>query len=159
MKRSHQLEPLSHDHFDGLLVARRLEKGLARDAAASELAGYADSFWQNHLARHFELEEEVLMPVLAAHHLHNLIDRLRTEHRQIRVQFETLVADSGDNAAEKETVRELVEMMKAHIRFEERELFPAIENSASVAELSEVGRSLTGREEEADLDWDLVFWE
>jgi hypothetical protein len=32
MKRSKQLEPLSHDHFEGLVIAGRVAKGIELEA-------------------------------------------------------------------------------------------------------------------------------
>jgi hypothetical protein len=49
-------------------------------------------------------------------------------------------------------------MMKAHIRFEEREVFPALEAQVPEAVLREVGAQLQEDHAEADLGWTPAFW-
>ncbi len=156
MKRSEHLQPLSHDHYEGLTVAARIRKGLQNESPPSEIAAYVANFWDDHLSTHFELEEELLLPLMSEMEAGDLADRMLDEHRKIEglvISAREAVNDVGS------ALEELSEMMKAHIRFEERTLFPAIEEQAAPEALHEAGRRLEDAHRSADLSWNPVFWE
>ncbi|MCW5943434.1 MAG: hemerythrin domain-containing protein [Fimbriimonadaceae bacterium] len=123
MKRHPALQPFSRDHNVGLVFARRIERG---DAVAEEFA----KLWAEELDAHFRDEEALLGPLVGD----DTRNRLVAEHRAIRELAESVAtADLG----------RLGRLLDAHIRWEERELFPAIEASASEAELAALGRRTT----------------
>lgn len=155
MKRSEHLEPLSHDHYEGLLVAGRLKKGLSKEASPEVMAAYVAHFWSSHLAKHFQEEETLLPPLLAEIGATNLTERMVEEHRAI----ELLVQRAGEAAGRVLTLAEFARMLKAHIRFEERTLFPSLEEQVDEETLREVGKKLHASHREADLDWGPAFWE
>lgn len=137
MKRSPQLSRLSHDHYEGLRVAARLKKGIAGSEDAGELGALAAQFWDAHLAAHFHLEEVALLPVLEEIAASDLARRLQSEHRQIEAQAGTLRTAPTDEA-----VRAFADALGAHIRFEERELFPYVEQHVVPATLDRVAQML-----------------
>lgn len=121
MKRDDSLRPLSREHLGALTVAKKL-----RDADNSTgLAETFLNFWQEDGQRHFRVEEEVLLPIWA---MHASVDRpgvmrMLEDHLTIRrwaLEIETRGL-SVDEACD------LGELLNAHVRFEERELFPQIE--------------------------------
>ena len=121
MKRSAALTPLSHDHHQALAVALRLRQAtLAEDAVAD-----FEQFWRGHGQAHFQIEEEVLLPIWAR--LGNAdsghVARIANEHLEIRV----LALEIESKPALLSTLRRLGERLQAHVRYEERELFPLIE--------------------------------
>jgi len=120
MKRHPALEPFSRDHNDGLILARALEEG--REGADSD----ARIAWDLELQDHFAEEERLLGPLCSA----ELSARLRAEHQDIERRIQALPADP----------KELGVLLDAHIRWEERELFPTIEAGASEAQLTELQR-------------------
>ncbi|HUF09320.1 MAG TPA: hypothetical protein VMO47_08380 [Rhodothermales bacterium] len=63
MKRSPELEPLSHDHFEGLITASRLQIGVRKGASPKVMTAYVDHFWHAALERHFRQEETLLLPL------------------------------------------------------------------------------------------------
>ncbi|HMB93688.1 MAG TPA: hemerythrin domain-containing protein [Rhodothermales bacterium] len=153
MKRSKHLEPLSHDHYEGLVVAGRLQKGLSKQASPDVMAAYVAHFWKTHLAHHFQQEETFLLPLLEESSA-TMAERMVEEHGRIR----ELVA-RVEKEASAQRLTELSRMMKAHIRFEEREVFPALEAQMPEDVLQEVGAQLQeGHAEEADLSWEPTFW-
>ena len=156
MKRSEHLEPLSHDHYEGLLIAGRIRKGLSRQASPEVMAAYVAHFWESHLARHFHQEEALLLPLLSGMGEATLAERLVDEHRLIR-ELVTQAREAADGTAQK--LAELSDRMKAHIRFEERELFPALEAQIPEATLRKIGAQLQATRIDADLSWDPAFWE
>ena len=155
MKRSKQLEPLSHDHFEGLTAASRLQIGVRKGAFPKVMAAYVDHFWHAALERHFHLEETLLLPLLTTPALSSLAERLIEEHREIK----DLVEQLNEAREPIGLLEELSRVLKAHIRFEERELFPALEAEASRDSLQEVGRMLNDAHVDVHLDWTPAFWE
>lgn len=122
MKRSEALTPLSHDHHQALVVAQRLRRATSSsDQAAEDFR----RFWRDHGAAHFRIEEEVLLPMWRTlgtpdpEH----VARVAQEHLEIRA-LAMAVAEEG---AKLEQIQQLGELMHAHVRYEERELFPLIE--------------------------------
>ena len=118
MKRHPALEPFSRDHNDGLILARHL---VGRSPDAVEEFKKA---WSDELRDHFD-EEERLLGGLAG----DLAGQLRDEHAEIARLAEGLPG-SGER---------LGAALEAHIRWEERVLFPAIEavlDSAAAEALS-----------------------
>lgn len=136
MKRSAALEPLSHDHHEGLAFAARLRRAQRTGADPAPLAAEVAAFWREHLVPHFEQEEAVVLPVLE-HGAAPLAAQMVREHRQIRQLVEAVGAGpaswDGPLAA-------VADALAAHIRFEEREAFPAAERLTS--DLDRLGRRL-----------------
>lgn len=154
MKRSEHLEPLSHDHYEGLLVAGRIKKGLANEAPLRVMADYVAAFWRSHLFRHFDQEEEHLLPLIKETPRADLGKLMVAEHREIRA-----VVDAVDEAPSASALERLARLMKEHIRFEERELFPMLEADADPAALESAGARLHAGHVEADLGWNPAFWD
>jgi len=121
MKRSSALIPLSHDHHHALVAARRLRlSGDGADAAAE--AAEFSRFFADESVRHFREEEERLFPLVAdSEEARPLIVRALLEHQQLHALAGRVA--TGDTAP----MRDLAELLEAHVRFEERELFPLIE--------------------------------
>jgi hemerythrin-like domain-containing protein len=135
MKRDLRLQGLSSEHHQALVLARRLLEGLQRGEGwsaerGSELAARVKS----ELEPHFAVEEDLLLPALRAIGEHSLCERLERDHAALR--RDAAAARMGDDAATRRFAERLVE----HVRFEERELFPACEARLPSAVLDEVGR-------------------
>lgn len=121
MKRAVALRPLSRDHLEALIAAKRLREAPDAEQGARTFL----EFWQPEGRRHFRVEEEVLLPGWA---LRAPVDkagvaRMLDEHLAIR--REALRIEAGE--ASLEELRELGVLLEAHVRFEERQLFPLIE--------------------------------
>jgi hemerythrin-like domain-containing protein len=123
MKRAEALRPLSREHLKALLAAKSLrEAGDLEDATRSFL-----EFWRGEGRHHFRVEEEVLLPTWA---MHAPIDRPRVarmleEHLAIRRA--ALRLEAGEVPLEE--LPEIGTLLHDHVRFEERELFPIIEEA------------------------------
>jgi len=139
MKRTRFLEPLSHDHHHGLQATAHLRRELARHTPHEYLASYVADLWNDHLAQHFHDEEHLLLPLMATTPMRELGQRMVDEHRSIRELVDRIVADSPSR---EESLAQLPDVLSAHIRFEERELFPALESGVPEATLREVGDRL-----------------
>lgn len=137
MRRSEALTPLSRDHHQALETALRLRRatGETLDAALARLS----SFWDGVGRRHFEIEEELLLPALSDERWLAMAERVRAEHEDIRGRAAALEREPGVDAA-----RELGARLNAHVRFEERELFAIVEATLSPAELARLGEEVGG---------------
>ena len=120
------------------------------------ISAYVAHFWESHLAGHFRQEEELLLPLLLEMENKTLADRMVEEHRLIQ-DLVTLTKSSATERPEK--LLEMSVLLKAHIRFEERELFPVLEEQVPEEVLGKIGEQLQYAHSTADLSWDPAFWE
>ncbi len=123
MKRAPVLLPLSREHHTALSLARRCER--AAQSGDTALIATACEEALNALAgplkSHFETEENALLPLLQDVGTQPLVARTLADHRQLHELRAGLLRMDA-------TVLEaFAKTMIAHVRFEERELFPAIE--------------------------------
>lgn len=141
MKRSAALTPLSHDHHQALFVAQRLRRADGFEGPAAEFRG----FWGQHGSRHFQIEEEVLLPfwqLLGSADLAQ-VARVAEEHLAIR----TLALELEQGEAGLEDLHRLGERLHAHVRYEERELFPLIEKDLGPEALERVAEAIAAAED------------
>jgi hemerythrin-like domain-containing protein len=126
MKRHPALQPLSRDHHVALVAAQRLRRAGAGEETAARDAFLA--FWREHGAKHFRVEEDVLLPAFAVHTDpdHECVVRMLMDHVRIRAMAGRL-EEGGDPPVE--ALHELGTMLERHVRLEEREVFPLIENA------------------------------
>jgi iron-sulfur cluster repair protein YtfE (RIC family) len=124
MKRDPRLHGLTSDHHQGLVLARRIVQG-RMDAAEVRQRFDAE------LEPHFAAEEELLLPALEAS-APELVARTRSDHEGMRAHL--AAAERGDAAS----LAAFGALLDAHIRFEERELFPAAEAQADAEALDRI---------------------
>ena len=139
MKRSEALASLSRDHHQALVVAQRLRR--ANDASAVAARERFLEFWESEGRRHFQLEEELLLPAYAAYgdpH-HPLVLRVLGEHVSIRARANRVRAAAS---APLEDLHDLGAALAEHVRLEERELFPMIEAAMPGAGLLALAHAL-----------------
>jgi hypothetical protein len=135
MKRDPALASLSRDHHQALVTAQRLRRagpGTAGEGRAAFL-----EFWEQHGRTHFRAEEEILLPAFAGHgdpH-HPLVARALCDHVAIRHRADALAGRPSPPLA---ALHELGSRLGDHVRLEERELFPLIEQALPAAELEAV---------------------
>lgn len=139
MKRSEALAILSRDHHHALVVAQRLRRAGEQDAHAAR-AGFLE-YWEAEGRRHFQQEEESLLPAYAVHGdaRHPLVLRVLGDHVVIRAMAAQLAAATEPAIA---ALHELGEALAAHVRLEERELFTVIEAAMPAERLLELAREL-----------------
>lgn len=151
MKRTPELRTLSEDHHHGLVQARRLRKAAEGDQTTSAESTARDflDFWQKDTALHFRKEEEVLLPVMARYggdlSREPLVEMIE-DHARIRGLVMQLSDEAMGGHVRLETLHEIAERLEAHIRLEERVVFPLIEESLSEAALTELAARLEVRE-------------
>ncbi len=143
MKRSEALQPLSHQHHQGLFAALQLKR--AGPETATEARSAFLDFYHREGARHFSAEEELLLPAYARHTEFDRpeIVRVLTEHVDLRRRGQDIEATANPDPS---ALRDLGERLERHIRFEERELFPMIEAALPEEELRQLGAALARAE-------------
>lgn len=139
MKRSEALAILSRDHHQALVVAQRLKRADA-DSAVTARARLL-TFWEQEGRRHFQLEEELLLPAYAGYGgaYDPLVLRVLGDHVAIRARVAHLAARPDATLDE---LHASGEQLAAHVRLEERELFGAIEQAMPPDELLGLARRL-----------------
>jgi hemerythrin-like domain-containing protein len=146
MRRHPSLRPFSDDHHQGLVNARRLRRAASRDAGnpADTARDFLD-YWQRDTSLHFLKEEEVLLPVLARYGGdlgERPILQMLSQHARIRGLAMQLSDELKQDKIRDDTLQTLGEQLEAHIRLEERQVFPLIEETLPERALQEVASRL-----------------
>jgi tellurite methyltransferase len=129
VKRDQALTALSRDHHHALVMAQSLK----RDAPArlrqtwplddASMVAEVQRRFERELEPHFVVEEEVLLVRSADSELEALAQRVRDDHAALRSMAAALCPGDGlDDALHRWAMR-----LEAHVRFEEREWFVALE--------------------------------
>ena len=150
IKRSKELAPLSREHHDGLLYVWKIREGLKNNTPVSKLKEYTFWYWKQHIKPHFFQEEKILLPHMPANN--ELANRLKKEHEDIRELILNL-----DQEPDKSTFIELCNLVNDHIRFEERQLFPFLEQTLPPGELNDIFLKLEQHPLSCE-EWKDEFW-
>ena len=156
MKRDKNLETLSWEHHDGLVLAFRLEKGIKNNVDTSLISDYLLHIWDHSLRHHFWQEEQFLQPTLRKLTKgRELLNQMVEEHDQ----FKNLIAKIRSNGKDmKSSIEQFYEDLNQHIRFEERKLFPMVEELASTEALEKMGIFLHEHHKPGKKEWQPEFW-
>ena len=151
MKRAPELRDLSDHHHQGLVQARRLRRVATGEETNTpeETAETFLKFWQEETTAHFREEEEVLLPVLARYGGdtgRGPMTEMLAQHAQIRGLIMELSDEVSQGAVKPETLEAIGELLETHIRLEEREVFPIIEEVLPEEGLTEVASRLNATE-------------
>jgi hemerythrin-like domain-containing protein len=124
MKRSPILQPLSREHHTALTLAKASERAArSGDEALVRLACQrVIRLFTNELEPHFQFEEASLLPLLHSTETQPLVERTLADHRQLRGLLDALRQNDAG------ALDSFGKCLSAHVRFEERELFPVLEN-------------------------------
>lgn len=155
IKRSPELTPLSRDHHTGLLLCWKIRTGIKNQTEPQRIIAYVRYAFDTHLDKHFEEEEQYVFSLL------DDSDSMKAEalqqHRDISAALLTLEA-----ATENETtlLGTFANLLDAHIRFEERELFTYIELQTPADKLSDAGNRIQELHNHTEQEsWEDRFWE
>lgn len=148
MERDDRLLRLSREHTQALLLALRIERELptASDQQVARL--YADliGFWSAGLLPHFRAESECLLARLLRHRSDDdpQLRRLQTDHLRLEALVATMRDEDGVEPR-REALAAFGTRLREHVRWEERQLFEAVEQALSEAELDALGADLAER--------------
>ena len=124
MKRSATLQPLSREHHTALSLAKTCERAAQSgdDDQVNKACQRAIQAFSAELEPHFQFEEQSLLPLLHGVETRQLEQRTLADHQQLRELLDGL--RQGNTGA----LDRFGKCLSAHVRFEERELFPALES-------------------------------
>jgi iron-sulfur cluster repair protein YtfE (RIC family) len=140
VKRHESLRPLSRDHHHGLAEARALRWAVSgRAGTPREARKHLLSAWERWLSSHFEDEERWLVPLIP-----DPADarRLEAEHRDVRGLIEALDRAGEESEPHRDLLERIATRLHDHIRWEERQLFPSVEATASESALATLAEHL-----------------
>lgn len=121
MKRHPQLQDLSREHHGALKLARAARLA-AESHDASQVAALAQrttKLFADELESHFHVEEQGILRQMTAAGELALVQRTLDEHAEMR-RLAALLA-----VPDAATLLRFADLLAAHVRFEERELFEA----------------------------------
>ena len=125
MKRHPDLLQLSREHYGALKLARDARRtaasGDAREVAA--LAQRVVQVFPVELDPHFCVEEQGILLLLAQAGQHALVARTLADHAELRRLARALATPDADS------LLHFADLLGAHVRFEEREVFEAAQAS------------------------------
>ena len=121
MKRDPRLQGLSSDHHQSLVLARRVARRATAGTLDAELAEHVARTFRNDLEPHFVVEEDVLLRALEEIGEDDLVRRTLEDHGFLRATAKEAERGALDGLAA------FADRLTAHVRFEERALFPACE--------------------------------
>ena len=135
MKRNVNLIELSRDHHFGLLLGWKIRQGIRNNADPKVIAQYVSYFSENSLLPHFQEEEQDVLAPLSPDDPHK--QRVLTDHQKIRELVHRISSEPAEDL-----LMELANLVDDHIRYEERELFPYLEQTLRTEELEAIGAAL-----------------
>ena len=118
------LQPLSREHHTALTLAKACERAAqSRDEnLVAKTCQRVILAFSDELEPHFQVEEQSLLPLLRSAETQSLVQRTMADHQQLRALLDDLRRNDS------EALGGFGKGLSAHVRFEERELFPVIEN-------------------------------
>ena len=115
MKRHHSLIPFSQEHHHTLSLCARILRAPEENYRQEINRHFVD------LQRHFADEEKMFAPLREKLNCENLYQQFINEHRQIIALYQQADFENADWNIQ------LATLLRRHVRFEEREFFPALE--------------------------------
>jgi hemerythrin-like domain-containing protein len=144
MLRDPALIPLSQQHHNGLALCVLTERALRQDrspATVRQLARRAIDRYEIELTNHFQIEEQLLFPLIEQELGETpIIRELVADHRALEgmiVQMRT--------APSAELLERFCDLLRRHIRREEEELFQDIQQRLPKDVLAAAGREIDTR--------------
>lgn len=148
LKRNINIVPLSKDHHFTLLFCWKIRQGIKLGVDVARIRDYVVYFRDQHMQQHFREEEDFLFSLVDD----EKVAKAREDHSKI-FQLAGVVESLPTN----DNLKELADAVDDHVRYEERILFPHLEQVLTPAQLETVGKSLTEHQEVPD-DFQDGFW-
>lgn len=152
IKRHEALVHYSKEHHFGLLLGWKVRQGVDKNIDAERMKNYVAAACSAEIIPHFDNEERELFVLLVQDDPLRL--KAETEHAAIRQKL----SDVTQNATH-ENLKEFTDMLDAHIRFEERQLFPHIEQQQSFEAYASAMKAHNATpHNDFDAGWNDHFW-
>ena len=149
IKRNPHIVKLSQDHHASLLFCFKIRQGLRRGVAVERIRPYVAYFSGHHFREHFQEEENILFaPALED----SLVRRAMEEHKIVLGLVDEILKTGGTT----DQYSRLAQLVDDHVRFEERVLFPHLEQVYTQSQLEDIGKQLP--DEALGDDYADEFW-
>jgi hypothetical protein len=145
-RRNDALIPLTHDHHHALAQARRLRDVSQLDDVTEQrnLANDFVNFYFGRAIRHFHEEEELFFaPLIDEPRAQEFVVRAVSDHLRLHALVRAVKRQLSDGAADSDTLGQISELLTDHVRFEEQQLFPLVEELVSEDDLRDL--AISGR--------------
>jgi len=152
IKRSEYLKPLSREHHYSLLFGWKLRQGISHGASVERMTQYVRYFEKHMLVPHFKEEETCLFIYSDSPFVKQALD----EHRHILSVIARLKA--APSMTTYPDLASLATLVDHHVRFEERQLFPYLEENLTQSQLEAVATAIKDGPSVGD-DFEDHFWE
>jgi hemerythrin-like domain-containing protein len=150
LKRNENLLKLSRDHHAGLLFCWKIRQGVKYHIETNRMIDYVKYFWDHHFATHFKEEEEFLFAPFNDKEVQKALD----DHQKIKTFVEKVGVSGMEH--EDDILLELADTIDDHIRYEERVLFPHLEERLSDQQLELIGEQIV--DEPLTDNYEDEFW-
>ncbi|MEO7314214.1 MAG: hemerythrin domain-containing protein [Ginsengibacter sp.] len=137
IKRNENIAKLSRDHHASLLFCFKIRQGIKKDVSTERMVRYVQYFEKQHFIPHFTEEEEILFAPLNDAKAQKAID----DHVHI-LRLAKEISFSGKENQQKE-LGKLADLVDDHVRYEERVLFPHLEEKLTDEQLEEIGKQIS----------------
>lgn len=149
MKRNENLILLSRDHHFGLLCSWKIRQGIKKNVSYERIKNYINYYWEENLSRHLKVEDIVLPET----ENNSLQIQMEKEHIEIRKLIKTM-----NQTQDFRILKDFADALQNHIRFEERVLFPHLEEYLSDEKMDEIGSQLNQIHQKEEDDYPDEFW-
>lgn len=149
IRRNEHIAKLSRDHHASLMFCWKIRQGIKLNAESERMTKYVAYFLDHHFLPHFKEEEEILFVPVQDNKVQKAID----DHVVIRKMAGDIIADPVEK---QKSLTMLADLVDDHVRYEERILFPFLENELSEEQLENIGSQLAG--EPAKDTFEDEFW-
>ena len=150
LKRNENLAKLSRDHHSGLLFCWKIRQGVKYHIEPDRMISYVKYFWDHHFATHFKEEEEFLFSQIQD----DVVQKALDDHQKIKISVDKIGVSGMES--EDDVLLELADMVDDHIRFEERVLFPHLQEKLSEEQLELIGEQIV--DEPLNDNYEDEFW-
>ena len=137
IKRNEHIAKLSRDHHASLMFCWKLRQGIKRDVETKRMQDYISYFLVQHFEPHFQEEEDILFAPLRDEKVQKAID----DHVIIKKQVMDIIHSDAEDL--KPDLTSLADRVDAHVRYEERILFPHMEKVLTEKQLENIGKQIS----------------
>ncbi len=114
------------------------------------MISYVKYFWDHHFATHFKEEEEFLFSQIQD----DVVQKALDDHQKIKISVDKIGVSGMES--EDDVLLELADTVDDHIRFEERVLFPHLQEKLSEEQLELIGEQIV--DEPLNDNYEDEFW-
>lgn len=141
------LSSLHRDHQQSLELCWVIREGIRHGVDPERIKNYADWYYINELAPHFQIEKEYIFPILGMDNV--LVKKVLSQQRRIKKDF------TKKMEVEKALSR-IEEELEVLIRYEEKNIFQAIRKKIPSYQIV-LNEEIFSKQQEHE-QWNDVFW-